>query len=86
MRRQYRWRRERFTSRADGDGVHEDQSLAYQRAVREVLEAQRQALVTLRNRGDISNEVMHLIERELDLEDSRLELPPETSGPRPREH
>jgi CPA1 family monovalent cation:H+ antiporter len=86
MRRQYRWRRERFTSRADGDGVHEDQSLAYQRAVREVLDAQRQALVTLRNRGEISNEVMHVIERELDLEDSRLELPPETSGPRPREH
>jgi hypothetical protein len=42
--------------------------------------------VSLRNRGEISNEVMHLIERELDLEDSRLELPPETSGPRPREH
>jgi hypothetical protein len=28
----------------------------------------------LRNQGQISNEVIHRIERELDLEDSRLEI------------
>jgi monovalent cation/hydrogen antiporter len=30
--------------------------------------------VRLRNQGEISNEVMHRIERDLDLEDSRLEI------------
>ena len=34
-------------------------------------------LVALRDQGTISNDVMHRIERELDLEDSRLELPPD---------
>ena len=36
--------------------------------------AQRQAIVGLRNQGQISNDVMHRIERELDLEDTRLEI------------
>jgi CPA1 family monovalent cation:H+ antiporter len=57
----------------DEDGV-EDRSQAYQRLVRELLEAQRQAIVRLRNQGEISNDVMHRIERELDLEDTRLEI------------
>jgi monovalent cation/hydrogen antiporter len=30
--------------------------------------------VELRNAGEISNEVMHRLERELDLEDQRLEI------------
>jgi hypothetical protein len=30
--------------------------------------------VLLRNQGEISNEVMHHIERDLDLEDARLEI------------
>jgi len=42
--------------------------------VRAVLDAQRQELVRLRDRGEISNEVMHRLERELDLEDERLEI------------
>ena len=32
------------------------------------------AVVELRNQGEISNDVMHRIERELDLEDERLEI------------
>jgi hypothetical protein len=46
-----------------------------ERTLREVLDAQRRAVVELRNNGEISNEVMHHIERELDLEDSRLDVP-----------
>jgi CPA1 family monovalent cation:H+ antiporter len=42
--------------------------------VRELLEAQRAAVVQLRNEGTISNDVMHRLERELDLEDERLEI------------
>ena len=44
------------------------------RLVRELLEAQRREIVLLRNQGEISNEVMHRIERDLDLEDARLEI------------
>ena len=42
--------------------------------MREVISAQRDAVVDLRNSGEISNDVMHRIERELDLEDERLEI------------
>ncbi len=77
MRGLYGWRKRRFAAQAgriDDDG-YEEQTSAYQRMVREVLQAQREAVVRLRNQGVISNEVMHRIERELDLEDSRLEPP-----------
>jgi monovalent cation/hydrogen antiporter len=76
MGRLYDYRRRRLKARAgkiDDDG-YEDRSVSYQRIVREVLEAQRAAIVELRNDGTISNDVMHRIERELDLEDQRLEI------------
>ena len=72
----YEFRRRRLKTRAgklEDDGV-EDRSQAYQRLVRELLEAQRRAIVRLRNQGVISSDVMHRIERELDLEDTRLEI------------
>jgi CPA1 family monovalent cation:H+ antiporter len=72
----YDYRRRRLKARAgkiEDDG-YEDRSQAYQRTIREVLEAQRAAVVALRNDGTISNDVMHRIERELDLEDERLEI------------
>jgi CPA1 family monovalent cation:H+ antiporter len=76
MRRLLDYRHRRFSAQRDGvgDGEIEDRSHAYQRLTREVLDAQREAVVELRNRGEISNEVMQRIERELDLEDSRLEI------------
>jgi hypothetical protein len=40
----------------------------------EVYAAQRGALVRLRNEREISSEVMRRVERELDLEESRLEV------------
>ena len=65
----YEFRRRRLKARGgylEDEGA-EDRSLAYQRLLRELLEAQRQAIVRLRNQGQISNDVMHRIERELDL-------------------
>ena len=44
--------------------------------VRELLQAQRRAIARLRNQGAISNDVIHRIERELDLEDTRLDIGP----------
>jgi Na+/H+ antiporter len=71
----YSYRRNRFASRFDGDpdGV-EVRSAAYQRLMIELLGAQRLRLVTMRDEGSIGDEVMHRIERDLDLEESRLEL------------
>jgi monovalent cation/hydrogen antiporter len=80
MRMLYEYRQRRFAIRAgeldDGDGIDavESRSKRYQKMVRSVLTAQRQRLVELRNSGEISNEVMHRLERELDLEDERLEI------------
>ena len=72
----YNYRRRRLKARAgkiEDDG-YEDRSFSYQTILREVLEAQRAEIVRLRNQGTISNEVMHRLERELDLEDERLEI------------
>ena len=77
MRGLYRFRQRRFKVRAgkieDQDGI-EDRSMAYQRLIHVVASAQREAVVQLRNDGIISSDVMHRIERELDLEESRLEI------------
>jgi hypothetical protein len=40
----------------------------------EIYTAQRRELVRLRNDREISSEVMRRVERELDLEESRLEV------------
>jgi Na+/H+ antiporter len=77
VRGMYEFRQRRFKVRAgkidDEDGI-EDRSLAYQRLMHEMYAVQRRALIELRNGGTISNAVMHRIERELDLEESRLEV------------
>ena len=76
MRGLYGFRRDRFRSRLDGteDTSLDDQSADYQRLRRELLDAERRAVVELRRSGHIDNEVMHRIERDLDLEDQRLEI------------
>jgi monovalent cation/hydrogen antiporter len=77
VRRLYEFRRRRFKIRAgkieDDDGLEEG-SLLYQRLMHEVYGAQRKALLDLRNSRQISSEVMRRVERELDLEESRLEV------------
>lgn len=76
MRGMYDYRKRRFAARAgkvEDDG-YEDRAGAYQLMVRSVIEAERDAIVQLRNEGTISNDVMHIVERELDLEESRLEI------------
>jgi monovalent cation/hydrogen antiporter len=72
----YDYRKRRLAARAgkiEDDG-YEDRSLQYQQAVQIVLGAQRDALVELRREGQISNETMNRVIRELDLEESRLEI------------
>jgi monovalent cation/hydrogen antiporter len=70
----YNYRRNRFSARFGGDEDDiEESSFAYQRLLRELLRAQRITLLELRNEGVIGDEIMHRIERDLDLEESRLE-------------
>jgi Na+/H+ antiporter len=73
----YEFRRRRFKVQAgkidDEDGI-EERSVAYQRLMHELFAAQRGALVDLRDSGEISAEVMRRVERELDLEEERLEV------------
>jgi CPA1 family monovalent cation:H+ antiporter len=77
LRGQYRFRANRFRARydgEDGDGL-EERSARFQRLRRELLEAERGAVIALRNDGVITEEVMHRVERDIDLEASRLDLP-----------
>jgi CPA1 family monovalent cation:H+ antiporter len=81
MRDLYQYRRRRFAALHSGqsesgeesDG-YEERSLAYQRFRRELLGAEREALLRLRSEGHISDEVRRRVERDLDLEDARLEI------------
>jgi Na+/H+ antiporter len=77
MRALYQYRKRRLAARAgkiEDDEGYEDRSLAYQQMVQLVLGAQREALLRMRSDGDLSNEAMLRILRELDLEESRLEI------------
>jgi monovalent cation/hydrogen antiporter len=78
MRALYEYRTRRFRSMFDGayeDGTdYEARSVQYQRVRREALEAERTALLAMRSAGTINEATMHRIERDLDLEDSRLEI------------
>jgi monovalent cation/hydrogen antiporter len=75
LRGAYRFRINRFAEPyKGGDGSIERRSRDYQRLRRELLEAERSRLVELRNEGVISTDVMRRVERDLDLEDSRLDV------------
>jgi monovalent cation/hydrogen antiporter len=74
LRGLYDWRHRRFTAQSEGDGAeYDERSAAYQRLLREIIAAERQTLLGLRNEGRITDEVMRRVERDLDLEESRLE-------------
>lgn len=79
MRDLYELRRQRFAARqdvetgGDRDG-NEERFLEHQRFRRELLEAERTELIRLRNEGRLSDEVRRRVERDLDLEDARLEV------------
>jgi monovalent cation/hydrogen antiporter len=76
MRGAYRFRTTRFRARLDDgdDGAVESRSQDYQRLRRELLDAERQALTELRYSGAISNDVWLRVGRDLDLEDTRLDI------------
>jgi monovalent cation/hydrogen antiporter len=76
LRGAYGFRRRRFAARFDeaDDGAIEERSLSYQRLLRELHDAERQSVLDLRRDGKISDETMRRVERDLDLEDTRLDV------------
>ena len=86
MRGQYTYRRDRFLARArtrfgadlgspSGGGAEdpEGRSGDYQRLLRELVRAQRGALLGLRDSGKIADEALRRVEHDLDLEEARLD-------------
>ena len=71
----YGFRSNRFRARLEegDDGALEERSIDFQRLRHELLEAERAAVVALRNEGEISEDVMQRVARDLDLEESRLD-------------
>jgi Na+/H+ antiporter len=76
MRGLYNFRVNRFSSRFDdgADGAIEEQSQAYQRLRRELLDAERDAITQLGRSGVVSGDVVNRVRRDLDLEDARLDV------------
>ena len=76
MRGMYRFRTDRFHARFDDgdDGAIEARSQDYQRLRRELLDAERDAVLGLRRAGTISDDVWYRVARDLDLEDQRLDI------------
>jgi len=76
IRGSYNFRQNRFAAwlEGDDDGAIESRSLDFQRLRRELLAAERAAVHELRRAGEISDEVARRVERDLDLEDARLEI------------
>jgi CPA1 family monovalent cation:H+ antiporter len=76
VRRAYDFRQRRFASRVDDreDPGIEERSQRYQKLMLDLYQSQREALTALRSEGRISDEVMRRIQRELDLEEARLDF------------
>jgi Na+/H+ antiporter len=76
LRGAFGFRRDRFRARYDGDNgdrAIEEQSIAYQRVMRELLAAEQAALLALRNDRIIDDVVAQRVQRDLDLEAARLD-------------
>ncbi len=74
----YGYRRRRFGARFESTDEdpeeYEARSEQFQRLTRELIKAQRRQLLALYSDGKLDDNVLRHLERELDLEDSRLEI------------
>ncbi len=75
MREDYEERIRRYTAGIEAGGVTEEyaeSSAVWRGWRRELLAAERETIVSLRDRGQITPEMMRRIMRDLDLEESRI--------------
>jgi Na+/H+ antiporter len=74
MRETYRHRSEHVDRQRDARADEHDRELIEHREIRRtVIDAERQALLRLRTEGEVSEEVLRELERELDLEERRMD-------------
>ena len=74
-RERHRHRVHRYASRKRHRIHRRDESAEadYRKVRREMIDAERREMIRLRDEGVVSDDVMHTIERELDLEQLQLE-------------
>jgi CPA1 family monovalent cation:H+ antiporter len=75
MREQYEGRIQRYEAGIEAGGATEEyaeSSTAWRNWRRALIGAEREAILSLRDRGEISPEVMRRVEHDLDLEESRI--------------
>jgi CPA1 family monovalent cation:H+ antiporter len=75
MREYYEDRIDRYEAGIRAGGMTEEyaeSSAAWRRWRRDLIEAERDAVIRMRDGGEISPETMRRIERDLDLEESRI--------------
>lgn len=73
MRGRFEEKARHATEHLDGNlPPHEEEIASHQRLSREVIQAERVAVIGLRDQGKIDDEILREMERELDLEDQRL--------------
>jgi CPA1 family monovalent cation:H+ antiporter len=77
LRRRFRNRWSEFQTESDGTAARH--SSEFRRLERELIEAQRDALIRLRDQGKVDNTVMRKIQRLLDLQVEEMDLL-ETTG------
>jgi CPA1 family monovalent cation:H+ antiporter len=74
LRTSYKHRAEHEEQLHEAPGNEAEQELVEHRQIRsDVIDAQRDALIAMRDRGAIDDDVLRSIERELDLEEIRME-------------
>jgi Flp pilus assembly CpaF family ATPase len=74
LRTSYQHRAEHEEQLHEAPSTEAEQELVEHRAIRRaVIDAQREALLTMRDRGVIDDDTVRAIERELDLEEVRME-------------
>ena len=78
LRSVYEKKIQNFTGRMDGAEASDERDgerlSAGRRLRQEVLQAERSAVIRLRDQGRIDDEVLRQVERELDLEEQRLQV------------
>lgn len=74
MRETYRHRSEHVDRQRDaGDDEHDRELIEHREIRRTVIRAEREALLHLRTEGEVGEEVLRELERELDLEERRMD-------------
>ena len=73
-RQLFDYRERRFGALEDGaDENFEDRANAWRRLMYDLFDAQRQELLELRNQGEISDDIRRNVERDIDLEETRIQ-------------